>query len=394
MKGAAILLQTHGGKTHAAWIVNGQVTDLLIDPPLVDLGDGPTSEQRPEMPVPGAIYRGKVTSKSSAIGTFVDLGHGQSAFLRSRTKHRPGTWINVQIETYAETGKAAPASDRLLFKGQLTILTPSAPGVNVSRAIKALEERERLQSVIDAAKQDLQADRDLGPVLHDAGVIVRTAAAGAEPNWLAADLLRVARMGTEVLHAGEMPGLLSQRHHALSVATTDWLQPAPGQICVASQDEDLFQAIQTRVTNPEWRARIDRSMRDPFDHFGVWDQIAELKNARVDLPSGGWMAIEPTRAMVTIDVNTGAQFSDGAGMSASIEAARAMPRELRLRGLGGQITVDFAPIKKMHRKKIEETLKSAFRKDTVSTTLAGWTPLGNFELQRKRDRRPLVQSCK
>ena len=78
-------------------------------------------------------------------------------------------------------------------------------------------------------------------------------------------------------------------------------------------------------------------------------------------------------------------------MTANIEAARELPRQLRLRGLGGQITVDFAPLKKMHRKKIEETLKAAFRRDPIATTLAGWTPLGNFELQRKRERRPLTE---
>ena len=102
------------------------------------------------------------------------------------------------------------------------------------------------------------------------------------------------------------------------------------------------------------------------------------------------MFIEATRAMVTVDVNTGDQFSGGAGMTASIEAARELPRQLRLRGFGGQVIIDFAPIKKMHRKKIEETLKSAFRRDPIATTLAGWTPLGNFEMQRKRERTPLL----
>ena len=130
---------------------------------------------------------------------------------------------------------------------------------------------------------------------------------------------------------------------------------------------------------------------DPFDHFGVWDEIERLRQPHVDLPSGGTMHVEATRAMITVDVNTGDQFAGGAGMTASIEAARELPRQLRLRGLGGQVIVDFAPIKKMHRKKIEEVLKAAFRKDPVPTTLAGWTPLGNFELQRKRERRPLSE---
>ncbi len=130
---------------------------------------------------------------------------------------------------------------------------------------------------------------------------------------------------------------------------------------------------------------------DPFDHYGVWDEIERLKSPRVDLPSGGWMAVEATRAMVTVDVNTAGEFSGGAALTANLEAAKELPRQLRLRGLGGQIIIDFAPLPKRDRKRIEEALKAAFRRDPIETTLAGWTPLGHFELLRKRERRPLSE---
>ena len=71
-------------------------------------------------------------------------------------------------------------------------------------------------------------------------------------------------------------------------------------------------------------------------------------------------------------------------------AARALPRALRLRGLGGQITLDLAPMPKKDRRTFETSLRAAFRKDATETALAGWTPLGHFELQRKRDRLPLT----
>ena len=116
-----------------------------------------------------------------------------------------------------------------------------------------------------------------------------------------------------------------------------------------------------------------------------------MREARVALPSGGWMAVEATRAMVTVDVNTAGEFSPGAAVTANVEAARELPRQLRLRGLGGQIAIDFAPLKKTDRRRIEDALKSAFRRDPVETTLAGWTPLGNFELQRKRERQPFPE---
>jgi len=130
---------------------------------------------------------------------------------------------------------------------------------------------------------------------------------------------------------------------------------------------------------------------DLFDHFGVWDEIEKLRSPRGELPSGGWMAVEPTRAMVTVDVNTAGEFGGGAALTANLEAAKELPRQLRLRGLGGQVVIDFAPLPKKDRRRIEEALKASFRRDPIETTLAGWTPLGHFELQRKRERRPLAE---
>ena len=107
-----------------------------------------------------------------------------------------------------------------------------------------------------------------------------------------------------------------------------------------------------------------------------------------------WLSIEPTRAMVAIDVNTGGDFSPAAGLKANLAAAKEISRQLLIRGLGGQITVDFAPVNKKERAKIESALKAAFRRDGVDTIIAGWTPLGNLELQRKRERFPLSEATK
>jgi len=148
-------------------------------------------------------------------------------------------------------------------------------------------------------------------------------------------------------------------------------------------------AAKTLATR-EWDGMYEEGP-DLFDHYGVWDEIERLKSPRADLPSGAWMAVEATRAMVTVDVNTAGEFGGGAALTANLEAARELPRQLRLRGLGGQVIVDFAPLRKSDRKRIEEALKAAFRRDPIETTLAGWTPLGNFELQRKRERRPLSE---
>jgi len=105
----------------------------------------------------------------------------------------------------------------------------------------------------------------------------------------------------------------------------------------------------------------------------------------------GWMSLDSTPALVAIDVNTGGDFSPAATLKANRDAVRELPRQLRLRGMGGQIVVDFAPMSKRDRREIETMLKAAFRADPVETSLAGWSNLGLFELQRKRERRPLLE---
>ena len=91
-----------------------------------------------------------------------------------------------------------------------------------------------------------------------------------------------------------------------------------------------------------------------------------------------------------MDVNTGGDTSPAAALKANLAAAKALPRALRLRGLGEQVLVDFAPISKAQRRQLEQGLRAAFRADPIETSLVGWTTMGLFELQRKRERRPLT----
>ena len=102
------------------------------------------------------------------------------------------------------------------------------------------------------------------------------------------------------------------------------------------------------------------------------------------------MMIEPTRALVAIDVNTGNDTTPAAALKVNIAAARDLPRQLRLRGLGGQIVVDFAPMPKKDRAILDQVIRAAFKSEP-EVNLAGWTTLGLYELTRKRDRLPLAE---
>jgi Rne/Rng family ribonuclease len=128
-----------------------------------------------------------------------------------------------------------------------------------------------------------------------------------------------------------------------------------------------------------------------FETHGLNDALAKALDVRVSLDAGASFFVEPTRALVAVDVNTGPDVSLAAGLKANIACARALPRALRVRGLGGQIVLDLAPMPKKDRRAFETALRQAFRADDTETALVGWTPLGHYELQRKRARVPVFQ---
>jgi Ribonuclease G/E len=342
--------------SHAALLVDGRLEDLLIDSP-----------KGRHIPAPGEIYWAKVDRLIPKVGgAFVRLTKEQTGFLRETKGLKDGQSVLVQVSTYGEDSKATPVTSRVLYKSRLAIHTPAMPGINVSRRIRDVEERERLESITRdyIAEQINYTDETDRYVWEQPSIIIRSAAEGVTAAALHDDISNIltARYCAECFLTETAP-----LDHALEYA------PSPEEFA-----------------RREWEGVFETGP-DLFDHYGVCNEIERLKSPRVNLPSGAWMAIEATHAMITVDVNTAGEFGGGASLTANLEAARELPRQLRLRGLGGQITVDFAPLKKSDRKRIEDALKTSFRRDPVETTLAGWTPLGNFELQRKRERRPLSE---
>lgn len=340
MKGRVVVLDHVGDRAAAALVVDGRLEDLLIDPE----GDAPLT---------GAIYRAIADRPVKGQGgMFVRLPGGLSGFLRQISGIAPGQRIIVQVTGPAEPGKAIPVTTRLLFRSRWAIVTPGAPGLNISRRIKDEDTRTALQTL---------ADDGMAGAAPDHGLILRSACETAEPEAIAEDIRAMrdlaAAVTTDLVGDAE---LLLDGPDAHDSAWRDWAEPEPDEVA-----------------------------QDAFAELGIWDMIDALLTARVDLPGGGHMMIEPTRALVAIDVNTGPDTSPAAALKANIAAARDLPRQLRLRGLGGQVVVDFAPMPKKDRGTLDQVLKAAFRGEGESN-LAGWTTLGLYELTRKRDRTPLA----
>ncbi len=344
MKGRQLLIEPLAGGGHAAaLVVDGRLDDLLIDPDAADL-----------TPRPEAIYRGVAARPMKGMGgVIVDLGGGLAGYLRGPKLPAPGRPVLVQVSGWTEPGKAPPLTTRLLLKGRTAILTPGAPGANVARGLREPERRAALAALAAAALAGSEAA---------VGVIVRSAAEDADDAEIRAEIaaLRAEWAALAAAVAGPQ-GLVRPAPGAAHEARREWL--APGD------------AVREAAT-----ALLDA---------GVRDEIDALRRPVVALGPGS-MAIEPTRALVAVDVNTGADLSPAAALKANLAAARELPRQLRLRGLGGQVVVDFAPLARTERPRIEQTLAAALKADGIETTVLGWTPGGNLELQRKRARRPLA----
>ncbi|MCV2870244.1 ribonuclease E/G [Defluviimonas sp. WL0002] len=343
MKGRLVALGEYRGREAAALVVDGRLEDVLIAP------------ADDAAPAPGAILRGTLDRfVKGQGGVFVKLPQGRKGFLRETRGLTPGQPILVQVSGHAERGKALPLTTRLLFKGRLAIVTPEAPGLNISRRIRDEDARAHLQALAEA-----------GMVGSDYGLILRSAAEFEEDDTVAEDIATLRDLAERVMGDDTgAPELLVDAPLPHEEAWRDWAEPAPDDVAEGP---------------------------DAFARHGIDDMIDQLLSPEVKLHGGWTMVVEPTRALVAVDVNTGADTSPAAGLKANIAAARDLPRQLRLRGLGGQVVVDFAPMPKRDRAAVEQQLRAAFKLEAAETSLAGWTPLGMYEIQRKRDRLPVAE---
>ncbi|PJE33306.1 Ribonuclease G [Pseudooceanicola marinus] len=355
MKGRQIVLDTRvfptpeGEETveMAALIEDGRLMDLLVD--------------HPAQVAPGTIYRAVADRPVKGQGgMFVTTPDG-AAFLRQVKGIAPGDVMLVQVTGYPEPGKALPVTAKILFKSRYAIVTPGAPGMNISRSIKDDDLRDELQVLA----HECFADHPVAA--RGAGLILRSVCAEADPEAVAEDIRAMADLAEQVLaDEGAEAELLLDGPSAHDLALRDW------------EVGDVLDSA----------ALPAKERQSAFELAEVLELAAPMWSG-LSLPGGGRVFVEATRAAVCVDVNTGGDNSPAAGFKANLAAARELPRILRVRGLGGIIYLDLAPMGKKDRRQFESVLRAAFKSDPVDTVLAGWSPLGNYELQRKRARLPL-----
>ncbi len=325
----------------AALIVDGRLEDLFLRP---------ASAQ--ERAGPGDLHIAKVESVAPPMdAAFLDIG-GEDGFLTGGGALTPGARLLIAVQRPAEGDKAARCRIGADLGGPWLVFTPQTPGINVSRKIEDPTARKALQAA-------------LAPFAAEGGFVIRTEAAKLAPEALRAEAARL---------VGEYRALEAEA----ASGPPRRLKAGPGLFARAAElwrGADLLADAGAAAEIPEARL-FEGSLMEAWD---LDSRLADLTAPQISLSGGGWMKIEPTLALIAVDVNAGADR-----MGVNRAAAREIPRRLRLLGLGGAVAVDFAgDLGEADRAGLAKVLGAAH--DPAWRPL-GWGPLGFFEATRRRDR--------
>ncbi|MFP5412531.1 MAG: ribonuclease G [Gammaproteobacteria bacterium] len=358
----------------------------------------------------GNVYLGRVSRVLPGMqSAFVDVGLERAAFLhvadlwQSRASAH-GSGSPIPIEKLLFEGqpllvqvikdplgtKGARLSTQISIAGRFLVYLPQDPHIGVSQRIGDEAGRAELR----ARLQRLMPDDEKG------GFIIRTSAEDASDDELAADIAYLRKRWRQILGASRerpAPSLLYQELSLGERVLRDLATDRTGAILVDSREALAELADFARAYMPSMAGRLRHyaGERPLFELHGVEDEIARALSRRVDLKSGGYLIIDQTEAMTTIDVNTGGYVGgrnfDDTIFRTNLEAAHAIARQLRVRNLGGIIIVDFIDMSSNeHREAVLQELRKALARDRTKSSVNGFTSLGLVEMTRKRTRESLA----
>jgi ribonuclease G len=365
----------------------------------------------------GSIYKARVANVLPGMdAAFVDIGLERNAFLyvgdilpesgedtpapaslrRSALRNRNireilrvGQEILVQVTKGPRGTKGCRVSTRITLPGRYVVVTPEGEHLGVSRKITDPKERERLK----------QLGRKLRP--EGFGLIIRTEAEDKSEEQLQQDiewLLEQWARIQETARKAKAPALIHKDYSLLYKTVRDIFSSDTTRMVIDEPDE--FQKAVELASRfaPKLKSRIELYDKDEpiFDHFRIEQEIDRLMKRQVHLKSGGYLTIDETEAITTIDVNTG-KFTGSTSLADTIvrtnmEAAEEAARQLRLRDLGGIIVIDFIDMNNAHdRQQVMRTLERALKRDRARTKISHISPLGLVQMTRKRTGESVVE---
>ena len=377
----------------------------------------------------GNIYKGRVTRVLPGMqAAFVDIGLERDAFLyvsdvapdldaledmeseepadEPPAQHhhatpsiddllKPGQEIIVQVIKDPLPGKGARISTHVTLPGRYLVLLPTVRHFGVSRRIEEEPERERLLTLL--AELPLAAG----------GLIVRTVGEGRGKDEFATDLEYLVRLWEKVRQrAGKVsaPTLLHQDVDLALRVVRDLLNQEYSVLWVDGEDTyarivEFLDLVQPALVG---KVKLFRQEATLFEQFGIEEQIEAALKSKVWLKSGGYIVINPTEALVAIDVNTGRfvgqRTLEDTVLQTNLEAVQEIVRQIRLRDLGGIVVIDFIDmIEKEHREEVFAALGAELKKDRAKNKVLNISEFGLVEITRKRSRanleRLLTQPC-
>lgn len=394
-----IIVNVGAPRTRVAILRDDQLVELLLE-----------GEER----VVGNIYLGKVENVVSGLdAAFVEVGIDRNVFLHvsdamvtepSRAQMRkkmesfppikevvkPGEEFLVQVTKGPVDAKGARASRRLALPSRNLVLMADGRGkVGVSKKIEDEAERARLRELAMKTKPE------------GFGMIVRTRAEGADQKEFEADvkfLMKLWRSIQSKVKQEKAPALIYEDLSLVFEVLRDVFDPRVRSFIV--DDKVTYDKILNLLNSlaPELRSRVKLYKEDEpiFVHYGIEQEIERALRRKVWLPKGGYIGIDTTEALTTIDVNTGKFTStkrlEDTVLRTNMEAATEIARQLRLRDIGGIIVIDFIDMDNpRHRRQVTAALKTALEADRMKTRIMHITRLGLIEMTRKRTGQSLAK---
>ncbi len=387
-----LLINVTPQETRVAFVENGVLQEVHI-------------ERTHKRGLVGNIYFGKVVRVLPGMqAAFVDAGLDRTAFLHAsdieqqasengttdNINHllREGEEVIVQVSKDPLGTKGARLTTQLSIPSRYLVYIPSSPHLGISQRIEDEKERERLKQIVTDNMEGI-----------DGGFIIRTAAEGITESAMVKDINFLQKIWKEILYRKENRNGNNLLHEDMQLAMRAMRDLASDEIeKVRIDSRETFNKVKQFCAKfiPDLVDRIEHyaGERPVFDIYGVEDEIQKALNRKVQLKSGGYLIIDQTEAMTTIDVNTGAFVGhrnlEETIYKTNLEAAQAIARQLRLRNLGGIIILDFIDMDGVdHRSQVLRALEKALERDHAKTHLSEVSSLGLVQMTRKRTRESL-----
>jgi ribonuclease G len=344
----------------------------------------------------GNIYKGRIKDIISGLScVFIDIGQSKNAFLYKGDIVKyglkkgsnildvlaSGQEMMVQIKKEAFAEKGARVTGNITIPGHYLVLVPFQNEVAISRKITSDKRREYLREIIEANKPE------------NTGVIVRTACMEAADNEIITELKELQQLWIDINNRYETtraPDLLYGDIDVLEKAMRDYFDVSISRIIV--NNRKLKEKMENYISRKNASCKeIIYEEGNLFEKYSLEKDLKRALRRKVWLKSGGYLIIDQTEAMTVIDINSG-KYTGKDDFAETIfrlnmEAAAEIPRQLRLRSIGGIILIDFVDMKsKEHQEEVINTLRSKLTEDKANTKIVGLTGLGFLEMTRKKSR--------